>query len=163
VERSVDVVHRFARELRPAVLDDLGLIPALHSFVKNFSSETGIPVALSVFAGVEKLSDEKRTVLYRVAHETLTNVSRHACAKRVTVLIEKLPAAARMKISDNGKGFLPKNALCGKRRMRLGLLGIKERVEMVGGRFAIESVPGRGTTVLTEIPFNKRKRKDGRS
>ena len=77
----MDKVHRFARELRPAVLDDLGLIPALHSFMKSFTEETGIRVSLTAFAGVEELSNAKRTVLYRVAQEALTNVARHAHAE----------------------------------------------------------------------------------
>ena len=83
VEKSVNIVHQFARELRPAVLDDLGLIPALHSFVKLFSKRTRIHVHLKVFAGVEQLDIAKRTVLFRVAQEALTNVSRHAHASRV--------------------------------------------------------------------------------
>ena len=154
VEKSVDIVHRFARELRPAVLDDLGLIPALHSFMKSFTKETGIRVSLTVFAGVEKLSSAKRTVLYRVAHEALTNVACHAQASRVEVSIRRLPKAVRMDISDNGKGFEPKRILFVSRCKRLGLLGIKERVEMVGGNFTVESAPGSGTTIQAQIPFN---------
>jgi len=111
VEKSVDIVHRFARELRPAVLDDLGLIPALHSFMKSYSKETGILISLKAFAGVEKLSSAKRTVLYRVAHEALANVTRHAQASQVEVNIQKLPNAVCMDISDNGKGFEPKRVL----------------------------------------------------
>jgi signal transduction histidine kinase len=89
VEKSVDIVHRFARELRPAVLDDLGLIPALHSFVKIFSKRTLIHVQLKVFAEVEQLDGDKRTMFYRVAQEALTNVARHAHANRVEVSIQR--------------------------------------------------------------------------
>ena len=103
VEKSVDIVHRFARELRPTALDDLGLIPALHTFAKGFAKQTGIRVRLTVFAGVQQLDTVKRTVLYRVAQEALTNVARHAHASRVDISIEKLPGAIRMKIKDNGK------------------------------------------------------------
>lgn len=154
VEKSVDIVHRFARELRPAVLDDLGLIPALHSFMKSFTKETGIRVSLAAFAGVEKLSGAKRTVLYRVAHEALTNVARHAQASRVEASIQRLPKAVCMQIKDNGKGFELKRFLFVGRCKRLGLLGIKERVEMVGGKFTVESMPGKGTTIHAQIPFN---------
>ena len=105
VEKSVDIVHRFARELRPAVLDDLGLIPALHSFVKIFSKRTGILVHLKAFAEVEQLPIAKRTVLFRVAQEALTNVARHAQASRVEVSIQKLPDSVCMKIMDDGKSF----------------------------------------------------------
>jgi signal transduction histidine kinase len=153
VEHSVDIVHRFARELRPAVLDDLGLIPALHSFVKIFSRRTRIRVQLKVFAGVEQLDNAQRTVLYRVAQEALTNVGRHAKAGRVEVTIQKLPGAARMEIKDNGKSFRVEQVLHGKGNKRLGLLGMRERVEMVGGTFCVESEPRQGTTVRVEIPF----------
>src|ERR1041385_4116957 len=81
VERSVNIVHRFARELRPAVLDDLGLIPALHTFMKTFRAETGIRVSLSAFAAVDQVNGGKRTALYRVAQEALANVARHARAR----------------------------------------------------------------------------------
>ena len=91
VEKSVDIVHRFARELRPAVLDDLGLIPALHSFMKNFTTRTGVRVSLAAFAmKIDKLDAARRTVLFRVAQEALTNVARHAQASRVEVSIQKL-------------------------------------------------------------------------
>jgi signal transduction histidine kinase len=155
VEKSVDIVHRFARELRPTVLDDLGLIPALHSFVKNFSKQTRIHIRLTVFAEVEKLDNAKRTVLYRVAQEALTNVARHAQASRVDVSIRKLLGAVRMKIKDNGKSFKAQRVMHSKRNIRLGLIGMRERVEMVGGRFSVESAPGKGTTIRAQIPFTK--------
>jgi signal transduction histidine kinase len=153
VEKSVDIVHQFARELRPAVLDDLGLIPALHSFVKLFSKRTHIHVQLTAFAGVEQLDIDKRTVLYRIAQEALNNVSRHAKAGRVEVGIQKLDDSVGMKIKDNGKSFNLERVLNAKGRKRLGLLGMRERVQMVGGSFRVESSPGNGTTIEVEIPF----------
>jgi signal transduction histidine kinase len=155
VEKSVNVVHRFARELRPAVLDDLGLIPALHTFLKGFRHETGIRVSLSAFAAVEQVNGDKRTVLYRVAQEALANVARHAQASRAEVKIQKLDDAVCMKIRDNGKGFHEESALRAKRGKRLGLLGMRERLDMVGGKFSIESAPGRGTTILAWIPLGQ--------
>jgi signal transduction histidine kinase len=156
VEKSVGIVHAFARELRPAALDDLGLIPALHSFVKLFSERTRIHVHLKVFAGVEQLPANQRTILYRVAQEALTNVSRHAQASRVDVSIQKLGAEICMKITDNGKSFEVERVLNARGPKRLGLLGMRERVEMVGGRFAVESVRGTGTTITALIPLGKR-------
>jgi signal transduction histidine kinase len=153
VEKSVDIVHRFARELRPTVLDDLGLIPALHAFVKSFAKRTGIRIRLTVFAGVEKLEGTKRTVLYRVAQEALTNVARHAQASRVDLGIQKLPRAVCLTIKDNGKSFQVQRVMHSKRNKRLGLLGMRERVEMVGGKLSVESAPGQGTTICAEIPF----------
>src|SRR5208337_553627 len=111
VQESVDVVHRFARKLRPTVLDDLGLIPALHAFMKNFRAETGIRVSLSAFAAVEQLDGDKRTVLYRVAQEALTNVARHAQASQVEVKLQKQEGAVYMTITDDGKGFDPERVV----------------------------------------------------
>ena len=155
VENSVNIVHQFARELRPAVLDDLGLIPALLSFLKNFTTETGVKAHLTAFAGLEQLDTARRTILYRVAQEALTNVSRHARATRVEVTIQKLAGGICMKINDNGKSFSADRVLNAKGRKRLGLLGMRERLEMVGGRFDIKSAPGQGTTVTAEMPFGK--------
>ncbi len=152
VEKSVDIVHQFARELRPAVLDDLGLIPALHSFVKTFSKRTRLLVHLKAFAAVEQLDIAKRTVLFRVAQEALTNVARHAQASRVEVSIQKLPEGICMKIIDDGKSFQVDRVLHAKGSKRLGLLGMRERLEMVGGRFEVESVKGTGTTVIAQFP-----------
>ncbi len=154
VEKSVNIVHKFAYDLRPAVLDYLGLIPALHSFMKNFTKKTGIRVSLTAFTGVDKMDGAKRTVLYRVVQESLANAARHAQARKVEVNIRRLPNAVCMDISDNGKGFEPKRVLFAGKCKRLGLLGIRERVEMVGGKFAVESAPGKGTTIHVQIPFD---------
>jgi len=153
VEKSVDIVHRFARELRPAVLDDLGLVPALHSFMKSFATRTGVRPSLTAFAAVEQLDTAKRTVLYRVAQEALTNVGRHAQASRVDVSIQKLRGDVRMEIKDNGKSFNVERTLHANGGKRLGLLGMRERLEMVGGSFSVESAPGNGTTIQAQIPL----------
>jgi signal transduction histidine kinase len=154
VEKSVNIVHRFALELRPAVLDDLGLIPALHSFMKDFSARNGVRTHLTAFAGVEKVDTARRTALFRVAQEALTNVARHAQAGRVEVSIQKLSDGICMKIMDDGKSFKVERVLHGKGSRRLGLLGMKERLEMVGGKFGVESNAGEGTTITAHIPLN---------
>jgi PAS domain S-box-containing protein len=155
IEKSVNIVHEFARELRPAVLDDLGLIPALHAFMKNFTAQTGVRTYLTAFAEVEKLETARRTVLFRVAQEALTNVDRHAKASRVDVSIQKGPDGICMKIKDDGKSFGVERALHASTGNRLGLLGMRERLEMVGGRFDVESAPGKGTTIIAQIPLGK--------
>jgi signal transduction histidine kinase len=160
VEKSVNMVHQFALEVRPAVLDDLGLIAALHSFMKDFTGRTGVRTRLTAFAGVEKLDTARRTVLYRVAQEALANVARHAQASRVEVSIQKLPDCICMKIQDDGKAFEVERVLQGKGSKRLGLLGMRERLEMVGGRFEVQSAPGRGTTIQAQIPFERAGRRD---
>jgi PAS domain S-box-containing protein len=153
VEQSVNIVHRFARELRPTVLDDVGLIPALHTFMKTFREETGILVSLAAFAAVEQINGDKRTVLYRVAQEALNNVARHAQARHAEVEIQNLGGVIRMKIKDDGRGFRGESAVRAKKNQRLGLLGMRERLEMVGGNLTVTSAPGKGTTVLAQVPL----------
>ncbi len=155
VEHSVNVVHRFARELRPTVLDDLGLIPALHTFMKSFREETGIRVSLSASAAVEQVNGDKRTVLYRCAQEALTNAARHAKASRVDVVIQKLDRAVCMKIKDDGKGFPGERVLHARKNKRLGLLGMRERLQMVGGSLTVTSAPGKGTTIQAQNPLEE--------
>jgi len=156
VERSVKIVHRFALELRPTVLDDLGIIPALHSYMKDFTKRTGIHIQFTAFAGVEQLNSTKRTVLFRVAQAALANVAQHAHASRIKVTIKKLSGSICMEINDDGKSFEIERVLFAKRNKRLGLIGMRERVEMVGGTFNIESAPGKGTTIQAQLPFNFR-------
>jgi signal transduction histidine kinase len=158
VEKSVNIVHRFARELRPTVLDDLGLIPALHTFMKSFREQTGIHVSLSAFADLERVTGKKRTVLFRVAQEALTNVARHAQASQAEVSIKKHDDAICMTVRDNGKGFREGFPTVAKKGKRLGLLGMRERLEMVGGKFSITSNVGEGTVVLARIPLRGRAR-----
>jgi signal transduction histidine kinase len=158
VEQSVNIVHRFARELRPTVLDDLGLIPALRSLMSDFTKRTGILIGFRAFAGVEQLNSAKRTVLYRVAQSALSNVAQHAKANRVKVIIRKSRDTVRMDITDDGTGFEVERVLFAKRHKRLGCLGMRERVEMVGGSFSVESAPGKGTTIRAQIPIGNGKR-----
>jgi len=162
VEKSVDIVHRFARELRPTMLDDLGLVPALHAFMKEFTKQTGIHIRFTTFSSgrINLLNNATRTVLYRVGQEALTNVARHAQASRVEVSFEKLPNAICLIIKDNGKSFQAQQVMRAKRNTRLGLIGMRERLEMVGGSFSIASSPGKGTTVRAQIPLGNVTRGD---
>jgi two-component system sensor histidine kinase DegS len=121
--------------------------------MKAFRKRTGIQVSLSAFAGVEQLNGNKRTVLYRVAQEALTNVGRHAEASVAKVSIKKLNGAVDMRIKDNGRGFRDASVRRAKNNHRLGLLGMRERLEMVGGKLTISSKPGRGSVIQAQIPF----------
>ena len=141
------------------MLDDLGLIPALHVYSKELAAREKIKIRLTAFGGVEALGIAKRTVLYRVAQEALTNVARHAQATAVSINISKVSGAVRMKICDNGKSFPVAKTLLAKNNKRLGLLGMRERVEMVGGNLIIESACGKGSTVCAEMPFSPEKTK----
>jgi signal transduction histidine kinase len=153
VEESVEIVHRFARELRPTVLDDLGLIPALQSYMKVFMAETGVRVSLKASAIIEKSSGAIRTALFRIIQESLKNVGRHANASEAEVCIHCLDGMIRVEISDNGQGFAVEEKMNSTTHNRLGLLGMRERVEMIGGTFGIESASGAPTTVRVVIPF----------
>ena len=161
VGKSIEVVHRFARELRPSLLDDLGLIPALRSLVKEQGGRNGLRIRFSAFAGVEAVDSFHRTVLYRVAQEALANVVRHAHARHAAVRILKISDAVRLEICDDGKSFPVERMLEARLGGHLGLVGMRERVEMLGGHFVVESAPGKGTTVIAEIPFDSA-RKMGR-
>jgi signal transduction histidine kinase len=152
VEKSLAIVHRFAVELRPTVLDDLGLIPALHTFMKDFMKRTGVRARLTAMAAVNQLPPDQSAVLYRVALEALNNVAIHAQASRVKVRIQKLPGWICLTITDDGKSFDVKRVLGAKGNGRLGLLGMKERLQMVGGKFSIQSASGHGTTVTARVP-----------
>ena len=159
IEQSMDMVHRFARELRPSMLDHLGPYAALQNYLKAFSERTGIKTELESTVSLDQLDNQQGTVLYRVAQESLTNVFKHAHATRVKVRLRQQPHAVCMEIIDNGRAFTPpdmKNAGHPGGRQPLGLLGMQERVRLVNGEFAIESAPRRGTTVRVQIPLPER-------
>jgi two-component system sensor histidine kinase DegS len=156
VENSVQIVHRFARELRPVLLDDLGLIPALHGFMKTLTRQTGLQIRFTAIADVETLGNIQRTALFRVVQSALNNVARHAEATHVVVKIEKHPQGLCLEVQDNGKSFEVERILLSKRFKRLGLVSMRERVEMLGGSLQVESAPGKGTTVRGIVPFGKK-------
>lgn len=155
VKRSVRVVHRFARNLRPVLLDDLGLEPALRSFIRDLPGRTRLHLTLTVEAGADFSDTAKRTVLFRVAQEALTNVVRHAAAGTVSVHLRKLPRAVELVVTDDGRSFDVARALDAKSHNHLGLLGMQERLEMVGGSLAIDSHAGLGTTVRATVPIHR--------
>lgn len=153
VARSVETVHQFARELRPSVLDDLGLVPALHTYLKSFAARTGLRSRMTVCKEADLLSVAHRTVLFRVAQEALTNVARHAGAGRVEVILRPEEGGFGLQVIDDGRAFHVERVLHGTRGGRLGLLGMRERLDMVGGRLDIQSSPGIGTTITAFIPL----------
>jgi PAS domain S-box-containing protein len=154
LEQSMNMVHEFARELRPSMLDHLGPYAALQNYIKTFTERTGIKAELESTIRSDALDVKQGTVLYRVAQESLTNVFKHAQATRVKIVLRQLPKAVCMEIADNGRASPPADQLNGAARGRLGLLGMQERVRLVNGEFAIESVPKRGTTVRVQIPLS---------
>ena len=155
VEESVEIVHRFAHELRPTALDDLGLIPALEFLLKKFSRETGIHVKLTAHAEIERVDGDRRTALYRVAQEALSNVGRHSHASLAHITLLKNGDSVTMEISDDGIGFDTSPTLGGRTAVRVGILGMRERAEMVGGTFCVESSPGGPTTLHVTVPCSE--------
>jgi signal transduction histidine kinase len=131
--------------------------------MKRFREQTGIAVRLSAFAAVKQVNGDIRTVLYRVAQEALNNVARHAQASQAEVSIYKLDGTVCMTIKDNGKGFRKEHLLHASENQRLGLLGMRERLEMIGGNFTVTSAPGKGTTLVAQVPLIVRTPVGGRS
>lgn len=153
LEDTMDSVHRFARELRPAMLDELGLLPALRSHIKSFSARTGLRVRLRADPAAEKLNGDQKTAIFRIVQESLTNVAKHAHATRVTISLRPADGDMCVEIADNGKSFRTDPEIAAKQKQRLGLLGMQERARLIDGRFSIQPDPGRGTTVRVTFPF----------
>jgi signal transduction histidine kinase len=151
--QAISELRNIMSDLRPSLLDDLGLAPALRSYVQQYAARyPEMHVTLSADRPSQRLLPEHETVLFRVAQEALTNVARHAHATEVRVLLTHLPGLARLEISDNGIGFDP---LAPSRLVPgsgLGLVGMQERVTLVGGTCRLESAPGQGTRVVVELP-----------
>ncbi len=155
VEKSVDSIHSFARELRPPPLDERGLHAAMSTLVKAFAGKTGLSITFNAATDIPQLNQEVQTALYRVAQEAISNVVRHAGATEIEVSLTARPGAVCLIIRDNGSGFTVRDRFDNDRRKRLGLIGMSERTKLVGGSLTIESVPGKGTTIHACVPFDR--------
>jgi signal transduction histidine kinase len=149
-ETAQEGLHRLASDLRPAALDHVGLVPALGQLAAKFSGMGGPVVRLETlgFEGM-RLSPDVDIVLYRIAQEALTNVVRHSGARGASVVLERRDKGIILVIEDDGRGF---DLEAANRSSRLGLPGIRERAEMLGGTLLVESSPRSGTTLVVEIP-----------
>jgi len=147
VVRTLQDVRQLAVELRPKALDDFGLIAALERLVETWTEQTRIGVQLEAHLS-GRLQPEIETALYRIVQEALTNIVKHARASRVSIVLSERERAVTVVIEDDGIGFAPRSA----REDGLGLVGMRERVALVGGRLEIESREGAGTTLLVEVP-----------
>jgi PAS domain S-box-containing protein len=147
-------VSDLALDLRPQMLDDLGLLPTLRWYVNRYTGRTGIAVELEAVAFEGRMTPEVTTAIYRVVQEALTNVAKHAAASRVTVRLECKAATVMAVVQDNGRGFEVEGLTGAPSRERgAGLLGMRERVTLLGGTCDIESRPGQGTRLTLEIPL----------
>jgi signal transduction histidine kinase len=142
-------VRRLAVELRPSALDDFGLLAALERLASTFAERSGIPTAVESTLSAERLPPELETVLYRLVQEALTNVVKHSGAERVSVLLTRRDGGVRAVVEDDGRGFSPSDV----RADALGLVGMRERLALLGGTLAVESEPGAGTAVVAYVPL----------
>lgn len=145
-ERSLRSVREMARGLRPAMLDDLGLGPALNWLCRDVSRNTSLDVSVQIEGEFSGLTESQRTCLYRVVQEALTNCVKHAGAKGARVLLHDSPRDVVLTVQDSGVGFAAGNA------GGIGLLGMRERVEELEGEFAVVSSPGAGTVIRATLP-----------
>ncbi len=150
VEHSIVSLRRISEDLRPAMLDSLGLAAAVEHHVTQFSERTGIACRLNMNREEFELDDRLATTVFRIVQETLTNVARHAGASEVTVRIDEVDDGIRLTIQDNGRGISD-----AKDKKTFGLLGMRERIAMLGGRLEIHSRPGKGTRIAGWLPHQK--------
>ena len=145
-ERTLNQVRDLALLLRPSMLDDFGLLPALNWQAREVSKRTGLNIAVEADAACDDLPDEHRTCIYRAAQEAMNNAARHAQARSVRVIVRRESGKVRFSVQDDGCGFDARYT------RGLGLLGMEERVRRLGGALIIESQPGRGATISAELP-----------
>jgi signal transduction histidine kinase len=161
-DSALDELRNVMSNLRPAQLDDLGLVPALRWYVGQFAQRNpDMRVTLTADRQPERLSPERETALFRAAQESLSNVARHARADVVTVRLSHQGAIVRLEVIDNGAGFDPAMVRTHAEGSGLGLAGMRERVALVGGRCTIASEPGQGTLVVVEVPVAPEPRPTG--
>ena len=149
-DQTLRSVRRLSQEMRPGVLDDLGLPEALEWQAAEFSERTGIRCRVETSIAEGRLTKDQDTALFRIVQESLTNASRHSEATEVDIALVEAEGAVRLRIADNGRGIREQEARGGR---SLGLLGMHERAAAAGGRTSIEGLPGRGTTITVTIPL----------
>jgi signal transduction histidine kinase len=149
-ERTVAVVRDMSLLLRPSMLDDLGLIPAVQWQAREVSRTKNLRVQVQAGSISDDLSDEQRTCVYRVVQEALHNITRHAKAKSVRIQLQQEKDRLILTIEDDGQGFVP------EREKGVGLLGMEERVTHLHGSFRVDSAPGKGTSIRVELPVSEK-------
>jgi PAS domain S-box-containing protein len=153
IDGAIQTVKRLSAELRPGILDDLGLADALQWQTRDFSTRTGIKAKFITNCEEIPLDGERSTALFRICQEALTNVVRHARATRVTVSLKKTRHWIVLQVSDNGIGIEESQILDPR---AFGLMGMRERASFFGGEAKIGSIPGKGTSVVANIPLPRR-------
>jgi signal transduction histidine kinase len=149
IGNTLHMVHRIATELRPGLLDDLGLVAAIEWQAQEFTERTGIECELHLGEKAVTFDRDLSTAIFRIFQETLTNVARHAGATRVRVDVEERPGEWTLVIRDNGRGIADSQVADPR---SLGLLGMRERARAWGGKVTFEGAPGQGTVVTISMP-----------
>jgi signal transduction histidine kinase len=150
IDETINTIRQIATELRPSILDTLGLIPAIDWLAKDFQNRSGIDCLFETHLNDPAIAPAVSTALFRICQEALTNVARHADATSVVISLAVTGDFIELSIQDNGKGILPEMIDDAR---SLGLLGMKERAYILGGTLTIENVPTGGTHVITQIPY----------
>lgn len=150
LDSTVAATRRIAADLRPLMLDDLGLVPAVEWLANNFSERHGIECRLMVENEDIDLPEPYATTVFRILQESLTNIAKHAEASYVEASLDYDGEEVRLSVQDDGKGFKPTDS---RKPNSYGLLGLRERVHLVGGTVRIDSEPGRGTRIAVRIPI----------
>jgi len=152
--RSVEDLRKVIYDLRPTMLDDLGLVPAIRWYARSNLEEIGVQVMLDAPDEAMRLPSQLETTLFRIAQEAINNIVHHAEAKSVAISLRRDDGSICLGIDDDGRGFdVAKITGQALRLRRMGLLGIQERAELVGGEVTLDSVPGRGTRLRVLIPL----------
>jgi PAS domain S-box-containing protein len=149
LDSTVAATRRISADLRPLMLDDLGLVPAAEWLVQNFIERTGITCNFAVAPVELELQEPHATAVFRMLQESLTNVARHAQATLVEIALARTDAEVRLSVRDNGRGFAPSDP---RKPNSYGLMGLRERAYMLGGDLTIDSASGQGTTIVVWIP-----------
>lgn len=152
VRRSLQDVRKIIFDLRPMVLDDLGLVPAIRRYLEDFKDEYGIAAEFVFFGQQRRLNSSIEVALFRIIQESMNNVRKHACAKQVLVKMEILPERVNTLIQDDGKGFDAAAVVVGHKGEGYGLVGIRERIQLLQGSVEIVSKPNRGCRISLSVP-----------
>jgi signal transduction histidine kinase len=152
VAESIEQMRDISYRLRPAILEEFGLALALENLAEETAGQAGLDIKTRFNLNC-KLPSEIETAFYRIAQETLTNVIRHAEARRVEIELLQTPLGVCLRVEDDGSGFNPDEVVHNLAQPHLGLINIQERAEMLGGSIAVYSAPGAGTSVQVRIPI----------
>jgi two-component system, NarL family, sensor histidine kinase DegS len=153
VRKIIEGVRHFSQELRPSILDDLGLVPAVQWLASNLQNSENTEIEIEVYGSKRQIPQDSELMLFRIIQEALNNIGKHARATKVLIKLEYSSNQIKVTIQDNGEGFeMPHKVSDFARSDKFGLIGIRERIQLLGGSLKIETQKGKGTTIIIEVP-----------